>query len=395
MPEGQCDNCLGEGTELMDVSGQHWCPVCINEDASRCDRCGHWVVDEEIVAIISGVNHPRYENWCDACRSSYAWSCHCCEESFSDNLGSTVTYNGDLCQGCYENHYFTCVLCGEVHHIDHRDDDGCCEDCEVEADEDEEAALILPYHGCNVAKELGKLGSPKDRLWYGVELEVTVTDVAATAEAVVERLGDHFVKLQQDSSIAGTGFEIITAPATLAIQYEQWDKLFVDPIAGMYSWKTGSCGMHVHVSREPFTALHIGKLLVLLNDPDNRQLVATIAGRYGNGFCIPVPEKSVKDNQESGRYELLNLCNRNTIEFRLFRGTLHKQHFYANLEFCAATIAYSKLCSLRDLTQATFLAWLAKDGTYKNLQGYLAAKGLVETPKKRKDPNVPDTEENS
>lgn len=116
---------------------------------------------------------------------------------------------------------------------------------------------------------------------------------------------------------------------------------------GYRSHQTSTCGLHVHVSRNGlgekyeeqedvisrivyFIEVHWNELLKF-----SRRTEANInrwAGRYGLSENTKVTYDKAKKNNCLGRYVCLNLYNANTIEFRIFRGTLKYETFIATLE---------------------------------------------------------------
>ena len=57
----------------------------------------------------------------------------------------------------------------------------------------------------------------------------------------------------------------------------------------------------------------------------------------------------IKENGRHNRYLALNLCNRDTIEFRIFRGTLNVDTFTATIQFVKELVNYAKFHSLDEV----------------------------------------------
>lgn len=70
------------------------------------------------------------------------------------------------------------------------------------------------------------------------------------------------------------------------------------------------------------------------------------------------------------RYYALNAGNRGRIEFRLPRGTLRVDRFYAKLEWVAAMIEYTRDAS-RDIHVSPFIRWVDQSGEYPALVAFL------------------------
>lgn len=124
------------------------------------------------------------------------------------------------------------------------------------------------------------------------------------------------------------------------------------------------------------------KILSLMYNPDNYDFILHVSQRTGERlnewatpqlsrhflYDIPNPysylAKLSFDNETSeidshiGRSVAVNLLPKNTIEFRLFRGTLNYNSFIKNLEFVKSVIDWSNIVS-----------W--KSAKYNSLTSYL------------------------
>jgi hypothetical protein len=174
------------------------------------------------------------------------------------------------------------------------------------------------------------------------------------------------------------GFEVVSAPASLAIHREKWPKLsefkYYDLLR---SWDTTTCGFHVHVSRDALNSLQIGRILVFMNHPDNKRFIQKVAGRSEKKFTKYVPkgftdslhpERVINPDEQKehdrARRVAVNLKNPNTIEFRIFRGTVNPRHILRNLEFVDAMCEFTHPAS-RSLTEmhdyVYFLAFVSRN----------------------------------
>ena len=115
---------------------------------------------------------------------------------------------------------------------------------------------------------------------------------------------------------------------------------------GYSSHKAETCGLHVHISRNAFgesvleQEASIARLLFFVEKNwnellkfsrrTNRQLERW-AARYGYKDT-PKEMMDQAKNHRLGRYTCVNLTNANTIEIRIFRGTLKYNTFLATLQ---------------------------------------------------------------
>ena len=85
----------------------------------------------------------------------------------------------------------------------------------------------------------------------------------------------------------------------------------------------------------------------------------------------------VKWYKSDGRYKAINLQNDNTIEFRLFRGTLKLNTFIASLQFVVVITRFVKSVKLNDIFAAK---WSDVFGCteYEELNQYLKERNLTE-----------------
>lgn len=215
------------------------------------------------------------------------------------------------------------------------------------------ANLIGNYHSSK-ARGFTVIDSPwmkSNRRAFGCELEVQVVRGSANAAAgrVHEALNPslevgEYCFFERDGSI-GEGFEIVTQPAGLDVHKEKF-ALFLKDTAmkqGLRSHEGGKCGLHVHVGRDYVTQSQIYRIQSFLNDVRNEALIRAIARRYESGYCKykPVMAKFTAHNKNNGeRYEALNVQNPETIEFRIFRGSLRYESIMAALEFVNAILTF-------------------------------------------------------
>ena len=157
------------------------------------------------------------------------------------------------------------------------------------------------------------------------------------------------------------GFEMVSHPMTLDYHRNEmpWKKIFEKAVSMNYrSHQTSTCGLHVHVNRSAFGDIYaqedvISRIVYFVEAHWNellkfsRRTEASInrwAARYGIAENAKLTyDKAKKSNYN--RYVCVNLTNYDTIEFRIFRGTLRYGTFMATLqlvhEICTKAIAMS------------------------------------------------------
>jgi hypothetical protein len=183
----------------------------------------------------------------------------------------------------------------------------------------------------------------------GVELEVEgySRDPEEAARAIHQSVnggmfGRH-VFFERDGSLS-SGFEMITHPQSLPAHRELFTFLR-DPalVRGLRSHRTTTCGLHVHVSRSGLSNLTIARAVTFVNDPGNDAFITAIARRYSTSFCKVVEKDVETAHLSADRYEAINLTGRETIEFRIFRGSLKYEAVISAIEFSRAETGSSAL----------------------------------------------------
>lgn len=213
---------------------------------------------------------------------------------------------------------------------------------------------------------------------------ITLNGTISYAEARENHTG--FAIIKSDSSIRNYGFEIVTLPSTLNAHKVQWHNFFNNVASRLSSYTSGRCGMHIHISKNCFTPLHMGKFANFFNTRDNRKLITRISGRSVNDYCyfnedeVDLIDNSDLDKYSSGRSALTLSESKPTIEIRSFRGNVSKIGFFKNLEFTHALWTYTKDCGISELYANKFIEWFKRPSNnklYPNLRKWFTATGVI------------------
>ena len=239
------------------------------------------------------------------------------------------------------------------------------------------------YHTLGSNGKLKTKSEPGSLGLMGYELEVG-TDCSRhsrrwLSDRVDEIMGD-LATCEEDGSLGSVnGFEIITQPATLAAHLSpefHLDELLAKlDSEGAMSHDTSCCGLHVHYNRgalghtEQARDMVCAKLLVLMDRFENELKLIARRDYTQNGYCLKFRNFSAtgenstqkllekyqpcKDSRD--RYHALNLTNRNTIEFRIFRGTLKPLALKATLELVDTMVNYCKTHTTPQIQTCTWL----------------------------------------
>lgn len=254
------------------------------------------------------------------------------------------------------------------------DDDNFCfnEDCDryTHVDYVYEEELIARYHSSKgrMVKQPSAWTALKKR-YIGVELEVEINrkssvrpqDKAKVLNSIINdnERGSN-VYFERDGSL-NNGFEIITQPMGLDAHAKMWGWLNnKDATRSLLSHNTTTCGLHVHISKMGMTKLQIAKIVSFINDPDNEDLVKAVARRYAEGYCRIKEKKIGTAAQSEDRYEAVNITGRETIEFRIFKGSLKYESVLAAIQFSNALVEFcgQAQTSIQDLKSDKFIEWI-------------------------------------
>lgn len=215
--------------------------------------------------------------------------------------------------------------------------------------------------------------------FFGVELEIDeageCTSSARALMAVANRDGAH-AYCKHDGSLE-EGFEIVTHPMSLDYHLTQmpWAEVCRKAVSlGYLSHQAGTCGLHVHVSRAAFGDTPekqdavIARILYFFEKhweellKFSRRTPAQLnrwAARYGYQEQPKDILEHAKDDRHASRYTCVNLTNADTIEFRIFRGTLRVNTILATLQLldriCDVALALSDDV-LKEMSWTTFAA---------------------------------------
>ena len=331
-----------------------------------CDRCGaaHPLEDRFMVGE---------DQLCPDCASNYTILCdECGRRIYIDDDEGDDSYA--LCRDCRERYYTCCDRCGTLVHNDHvyeYDDEYLCRDCY------DDACSGGPIHEYDYVPELIFHGKGLRR--FGVELEIDEGGKSrANANRLLEIANRDAVNLyvKSDGSL-DDGLELVTHPMTLEYHLQEmpWAEVLSEAKRLNYrSHSASTCGLHVHISRMAFGCTYetqaecIARLVFFVEKfwPEllrfSRRTQGQLnrwAARYGYKEQPMEILDHAKKGYHGGRYTCVNLTNQDTIEFRMFRGTLKSNTLIATLQLvdriCDVAI-YLSDDELKALSWTTFVS---------------------------------------
>lgn len=318
----QCDDTLSANDSFGQVDGNLWCIYCIQDGAWYCDVCGEYNSDY----VISPVDSSN--SYCEMCRDDLYW-----------------------CEGCDE--YYV---------------EGCM-DCIV--DEDGNRVIHDYSYRPDPIFHSTDAGS---RLYFGLEVEMEAPRRQPRQEPAefAQRLERYDLAYLKNDGSLSNGFELVTHPMTHEFLQSEGSELLWATIDGlrnehkMRSWSTGTCGLHIHISRNGFSGgAHMHRFLNLVYS--NREFYTRLAGRESDQWAkfddvitwkrkddgSTVVHKTFKQKLtprlHSDRYSAVNTNNPNTLEMRIFRGTLNTATIKACIDLAHASVEYTRTLSVKDV----------------------------------------------
>lgn len=329
------------------------------ENTLICEHCGTAIDDDDYTMVDDEVI-------CSDCIDRYYVRCNECGDYIfdSDNCGDDDTV---LCEYCYDNHYTRCECCDRLVYNNDAYSIGeyyYCEECY----ENKKANIIKAY---SYKPDPIFYGSSDER-HFGIELEV---DNGGNDEDNAEEILDianyrhERIYIKNDSSI-DDGFEIVTHPMTLDYHMNEmpWEDVIHNAVhLGYRSHQTRTCGLHIHVSRNSFGDTYeqqenvISRILYFVEFHWNELVKFSRRTEYSlnrwaarHGYEKTPKEILDKAKCSYNRYTAVNLNNHNTIEFRIFRGTLKYNTLIATLQLVNRICDIS--CNVTD-NEISSLSW--------------------------------------
>lgn len=293
---------------------------------------------ESITSDITG------ETYCEECYDHIFGTCeHCNNEEYRDNMTYVVELEEYLCQNCYDEY------CNE---------------------REENENVIQPYHVRDIPvtplyleEELKEGMTEDDLLYFGFELEIYNSKNMISTNEMARKIREKYPELmfvfEKDSSLgydsndaSRNGFEMIGQPMTIPFYRKNAEPKIEDILKmlsdnGFTSHNNNYCGLHIHFSRNYFKDnedKYIQKLLLFFET--YKEELKVFSRRKDFYWCEFVGDKTgyekrflkssviLKDyaKDHPSHNIAINLGNTNTIEIRIFKGTLKFETLMASIE---------------------------------------------------------------
>lgn len=331
-----------------------------NGDICQCNDCGEYFYSDDGDFLFSG------EFICHDCADSGDYfRCNDCGDLYhiDEDHVYMVDSESTYCDNCLCNmDYYCCDHCGrhfEFEYSGRWDEHSDCWYC----DEHRPQQCIHGYHSGPAVTLLGD--GPADALRFGFEFEVNRgdwtdwDDLNAYAEKVYEIMGEVCNDIEEDGSV-DSGFEIQTNPMTWDYYQEKGKHIIEQAMEYLkmndFSNYDDQCGVHIHFTKAPIESAapnYWEELYLLINafapsviDVAGREDIYSCDNPYfyseclgdNNSFMINKCKELIKNRylaHPCSRYQPLNVCPHNTLEWRIFSGTtnFNKIDDYINMSY--------------------------------------------------------------
>jgi hypothetical protein len=345
--------CIACNTDLTDTD-----TIKTNAGDSVCESC--LVVCEScdlVMSVDDDYNSVGHQIWCESCTNSNAHWCDLCEAYFVGYTYGTDDSDDTMCERCYEHNTSYCEAC----------DASYLNGCDADHHDDEDTMTIHDY-SYRPDPIFRSSEDEQTRLYFGIEIETEVrggdySDRRMAAEYAQQQLEMYdLAYLKSDGSLE-CGFEVVTHPLSHSYFMNDavrlWDT--IDKLKSNYSmmaWGTKTCGLHVHISRAGFNnGSHQHRFLQLVYN--NKDFYEVLAGRasshwakFDDIFDPTTGQKSFKnkfDRMGSDRYSAVNTNNRQTLEMRIFRGSLNPRFIKSAIDLAHASVEFTRVMSVKEV----------------------------------------------
>ena len=329
-----CDNC-GTYRHVTDMEVD-------NDGDLYCDDCSPDIID--CIFCNDNFHDHKIDDYglCPICQGETVM-CYECEDliHIHDSVEEGFEH---YCVHCHRELFEVCYECGDTilreYALYDGHGDSYCEHCYSNNNSDD----VIKAH--NYRADIEFYGNNNDRV-MGVELEIDGGGSCSTnAQDIIDIAGDHRIHAMHDGSLRD-GFELVSQPMTLDYHENEmpWEEILHESkTLGYKSHNAGTCGIHVHMNRGAFSNEDSSIMKILFFIERNWSNIVKFSRRtesqldnWASRYCDDddlEPYDLLETAKRAGKYRAVNLNNRNTVEIRLFRGTLKYSSFIPIIQFC-------------------------------------------------------------
>ena len=376
-----CSN-TSDSHDLVTIGNGLYCDDCY----STCEGCSELIDNDD--STYSDLHSCTY---CNDCYSANISSCYSCSTEISSD-GDNTYRNREYCQDCFNDQFTDCVECSEVLRRDeaYYSDDGehYCSDC---FDKIDNVLSFADYTTKEVDKILSYSCKPKvdfhstqrdkdDNIFMGIELEMNFdeSDFSEINDLTRKYIRNKYI-WKEDGSIGEGGELVLTAMTYQHLRTINFKEYFSElKKLGVTSYEGGKCGLHVHISDNSLDNYYKHALFYSMNRALLKKFSQRSDAQLEQWCNFETPKRNQKN---STRYRAVNLLD-NTLEFRIFRGTIDYKRFKCSLLFVESLNNFLKTKSIKLMESnpprwKDFISYLQNRNQYDYLLSYLKFKDLL------------------
>lgn len=409
--------CCSAITTENDTDGWEWindnyyCGSCVDDNARYSNLMDQWLMNSDCVPFYESLRSWQNESADDYVTTRWARSPRR-EDSY--HIADQADGNG------------SCVVDEETWYEIRRETE----------DNDDEPDVYSYHSGHRVGFIPTEYSKRKHKVYLGIELEFEFNENSEMHDAVRwvkdSGLGNTYGVMEHDGSLE-KGFEFITGHTGIDQHKNYLGKLLAVDGTLYQNARTSAdtTGTHVHVTKQDMTWWHITKLAAWVYNPENRNFMERVAGRHIGGeyrtevdyleYAKQVGQRHA-DAKKNGwgnagarneansqyidwsRYGALSVetSTSRTVEFRLFRGSIHQHEVLAWAEFAFASWHFSQQHGMTEMNVPQFIKFIYRADNRMDtvhLRKYLEAdknhplaiqEALKYTPRKKPAPGEPE-----
>lgn len=300
------------------------------------------------------------DEFCESCADELVtcWECdtqvHQESHIFQNYWRKPADYDEWFCNSCLENdcywsEYDECFYRYEENTPEHQSEND---------DEDSDSGNLENWKPMPIFH-----GESDTNSFFGIELELEFAESNFNSRETENLLLEISQQWRyglwyhhRDGSLTN-GIELVSHPMSAEFIQNELNLDFVSVLRerGFRSWDAKTCGIHIHIDRRGFdSTVHAYAFANLIYaNPNEWQ---KMAGRNSTRYASFNPNErdlvafEIKDkSRQRNRYVAVNCTNRNTLEVRIFRGSLNETRIRSAFELVIGAQDYTRQISIRDI----------------------------------------------
>lgn len=306
-------------------------------------------------------------------------TCSCCgKRKQSKNIIYDIDDN-PICVDCIREFYTMCSSCGRYFRVNGK---RVCRKCESIVylntinSYGTKPSPVFKNHNSDIETEI------KGKRYYGIEMEFNNTSPEEVQKKSIDLYRKKYLYNKRDGSIS-SGVEVVTSPLDRKSIVYMLDG-FKDSLEyiSKRDYKNNA-GIHIHVNKKSISPITRYKIYMLLNNYatiNETNIIYFLSGRYRYFNVIPDDSVGLSDSyyrlgkskhksykKDSDRYQALNVKNKSTFEFRLFKASSSKEEILSYVDMVDSIIDFCDESGIKDMRVSNFILYLKSKSKNKIL----------------------------